>query len=307
MQPDQEIDELQALLRDEYGAPPLDGQFSADLVARLQAEASLPQTPSLASTESRRSLLAICLGIAAIAASIIAVVWILNQKPPGANREVARGVKIDSNRSTLMDLDTLSEESEDERLDRMSVSPRTMSLSESLSQRSESERKYSSELSRAQRNDNLATEERALKALPQATLSLLSTIQKDWPRVSAAVALADMLYVVDSGRLYEVSPNDGSRRSVGDDRWQNTAALGAAGGYLYLVCDDHLYEVDPKTGARRSAGKADWANTKAIVTVGDKLYVASKGLLYRVDPNDGSHEVLHSKTESLNQSLQPKQ
>lgn len=40
MQPDHEADDLQALLRDEYGAPRLDVRFSADLIARLQAEAS---------------------------------------------------------------------------------------------------------------------------------------------------------------------------------------------------------------------------------------------------------------------------
>ncbi|MBC7853161.1 MAG: hypothetical protein IAF94_06975, partial [Pirellulaceae bacterium] len=76
MQQDHEANELQALLHEEYGAPPLDAQFSADLVARLQAEAASMPTVSV---KPRRSLLAICLGVATVAASIIAIVWILNQ------------------------------------------------------------------------------------------------------------------------------------------------------------------------------------------------------------------------------------
>jgi hypothetical protein len=230
---------------------------------------------------------------------------------------VARRVVSNSNFSTHMDLDTFSAESEVERLDRMSLSPRTLTLKESLSDRFESESKHSSE-SRVPRREHLASEatrehlaeeERAPAALSQSRqLSSLATaaLSKEWPSVSAAAALADKLYVVDSGRLYEVSHRDGSRRIVGNDRWQNTAAMGAAGGYLYLVCDNRLYEVDPRTEKRRGVGIPEWANTKAIVMVGDKLHIVSNGWVYRVNPTDGSYEVLHSKTESLNQSPEPK-
>ena len=306
MQPDHESDELETLLRDEYGAPPLEKQFSADLISRLQAEASSlsprPKTPG----KSRRSLLAICVGFAAIAASLFAVLWIMNHKNPGKVRESARREKTDSNRAAHQNLDTFALESESVRPDPASARPRTLTLSESLSRRPESESKPSSK-SLAARTENLATEERAPAALSQSTqMSVLSAAAKEWPNVSAAAALADMLYVVDGGRLYEVNPNGGSRRSVGDDRWQNTAAMVAAGNYLYLVCDDQLYEVNPKTGTRRSMGKPDWAGTKAILTAGDKLYIASNGWLHRVDPKSGSHEVLHGKSESLKQTS-PKQ
>jgi hypothetical protein len=312
MQPEHESDELQALLREEYGAPPLDEQFSAGLIARLQAEA----TPTKTRARSRRPLLAICLGVAAIAASVVAVVWILNRGTPGTNYEVARRTKADSESLQRLELSSLAVESEEHaRVDHLSASPRSMSVSpeseslplrESLSDRVASESKYSRE-SLAQRKESLAAEERKPMDLSLATiLSVRDLRSREWPNISAMAVLANMFYVVDSGRLYEVNTRDGSRRIVGDDRWQNTAALGAAGGYLYLVCDDQLYEVDPKTGARRSVGKPDWANTKAILTVGDKLYIASQGLLHRVNPSDGSHEVLHSKTESLNQSSQPK-
>ena len=83
MQPERESDELQALLREEYAAPPLDPQFSADLVARLQAEALEAQSPSLTPVitpaKSRRLLLAVCLGFAAIAASLFAFVWVMTR------------------------------------------------------------------------------------------------------------------------------------------------------------------------------------------------------------------------------------
>jgi len=315
MQPDDEPDELQTLLHEEYAAPPLDKQFSAHLIARLQAEAtSLPSpasTPALTPAKSRRSLLAVCLSFAAIAASIIAVLWILNHKAPETIREVARRYKTDANRATHQNLDTFALESEsareNERLEPLSDRPRSMSLSESLSISPESESKPSSK-SLAARVENLATEERASVALSQPShLSVLSSVQKEWSNVSAAAALADMLYVVDSGRLYEVNAADGSRRSVGDDRWQNTAAMAAAGNFLYLVCDSQLYEVDPKTGARRSVGKPDWESTRAIQAVGDKLYIVSNGWLHRVNPKDGSREVVHGKTESLKQTSGPKQ
>ena len=317
MQPDNESDELQTLLREEYAAPPLDQQFSADLVARLQAEASPQTSPSLkraiSPATSRLSWLAICLSITAIAASLIAVLLILNQKPQVPSREVARRVKSDS-LSTHMELDTFSAASENERLESRSLSSRALSLSESLSDRPERESKPYTEskvptreyLREEARPEHLAEEERAPAPLPNATVSVLSTILKNWPSVSASAALADRLYFVDSGHLYEVSPKDGSRRMVGTDDWRNAAAMGAAGGHLYIVNDNQLFEVDPKTGSRRTLGKPDWTNTKAIQAFGDKLYIAGRGQFYRVDPLDGSRELLPSRNESLNQSPEPK-
>lgn len=316
MQPDNESDELQALLREEYAAPPLDQQFSTDLVTRLKAEASsLPPTrgASLNSTRPRRSLLAICLGIAAIAASIIALLLILNPKPQGTNREAARRVKSDS-LSAHLELDTFSAASENEHLESRSLNSRTLSLSESLSDRPERESKPHSEskvptqeyLREQARPEHLAEEERAPAPIPIATVSVLSAILREWPNVSAAAALADRLYFVDSGHLYEVSPKDGSRRIVGSDDWRSAVAMGTVDGHLYIVNENQLFEVDPKTGTRRTLGKPDWTNTKAIQAFGDKLYIAGRGLLYRVDPKDGSREVLPSKTESLNQSPEPK-
>jgi hypothetical protein len=259
-------------------------------------------------------------GVVAVAASIIAVVLILNPKPQNTTREVARR-ESNSSLSTHMDLDTLSAESKAERLDHKSLSARTMSLSESLSDRPESESKSYSDsrvpkpqplaiprpehLASEATREHLAEEERMPTAhLPLAKMS--AALPKEWPNVSAAAALADRLYLVDSGRLYEVNPADGSRRSVGNDNWQNTAAMAATGKYLYLVSDSQLYEVDPKTGVRRSMGKPDWTNTQVIVTSGGKLYIASNGWLHQVNPSDGSHEVLHRKTESLQQSPKPK-
>src|SRR5206468_390761 len=108
-------------------------------------------------------------------------------------------------------------ESEDERLDHLSVSPRSLTLSKSLSARSESESKNNSE-SRLHSRESLPTEERPATTLSRTiTLSVPDVHQEEWRNISAAVALADMLYVVDSGHLYEVSPGDGSRRGVGND------------------------------------------------------------------------------------------
>jgi hypothetical protein len=244
MQSDDEADELQALLRDEYSAPPLDEQFSADLLARLQAEAARLSQPSLTPANPRRSSLAICLAIAAVAALILAVIWISQPGADPTNREVARREKTRSSRSQPLNLNVLSNESKPESTDHLSLSPPSLSLSpesesvplrETLSESLESESKYS----RLQRNESLAREERALVTLSKSKqLSVLSTVQKEWPNVSAAAVLADRLFIVDSGRLHEVNPADGSRRSVGDDRWQNTAAACATSSYLYIVCDN---------------------------------------------------------------------
>src|SRR6185503_422349 len=104
-----------------------------NLVARLQAETSSLPTGLKPGRKSRPSLLTICVGVVAVAASIIALLLTLNPKPQNTTREVARRVKGNSNLSTHMDLDTFSAESKAERLEQKSLSARTMSLSESLS------------------------------------------------------------------------------------------------------------------------------------------------------------------------------
>jgi hypothetical protein len=146
-------------------------------------------------------------------------------------------------------------------------------------------------LSRTQRPLDLAQE----SAPPEASrnLSVLSAEHKEWPNVAAVAEDAGMLYVLDSGVLYEVEPSSGTRRRVGDDDWPRAAAMTAAGEHLYIVNGGQLEEVDPKTGASRKLGESDWAGTKAIVTVEGKLYIARNGLLYRVSPQDGSRQVLH--------------
>jgi hypothetical protein len=319
MQPNDEADELQRLLQEEYGAPRLDKQFSADLVARLQAEATAPQ--SLTPAKPRRPLLAICLAIAAVAASIVAVIWVSQPETPGTNHKVAQRVKTDLDLNSLAESE-IQESRKSDLGDHMSVVPRSMSvspesermlLSESLSgnqselARNQSESKHPAASSLAPTEASLVIEERKPGATSLTTkLSTLDIHPEERPNTSAMVALADMLYVVDSGHLYEVSPCDGSRRSLGDDHWRNTAAMGAAGGLLYIVSDHQLYEVNPMTGVRRSVGKSEWAKTTAIVTAGDKLYIISGGLLHRVNPRDGSHELLHSKNESPNPQRQPK-
>src|SRR5258706_12067961 len=117
MQPDQEADELQALLRDEYSAPPPDEQFSADLLARLQAEAAaLPSMTSLTRAKPQKPLLAICLAIAAVAALILAVIWISQPGTSATNHEVARRDKTKSDRLELLDLNALSRESKPDRV-----------------------------------------------------------------------------------------------------------------------------------------------------------------------------------------------
>ncbi|MHC4403873.1 MAG: hypothetical protein ACYTG0_29805 [Planctomycetota bacterium] len=308
MQPDHEADDLQALLHEEYGAPQLDDQFSADLIGRLQAEAAPSSTP----TRIRRSPLAICLGAAAVAALVIAVIWISNPGPPGTNHEVAHRAKTDSAALARPVESTEIEESvRNHSVNNMSV----MSVvtdnnrTEELSQTRESGESLLSEaresqLSEAEESESSQTGESESSQISE--YSVIPNHHKQWRNISAMAAHADMLYVVDSDQLYEVSPIDGSRRIVGDDDWQNSAAMGAARGHLYIVSDNHLYEVSPTTGARRSLGKPDWAETKAIVTVGDKLYIVAGGLLQRVNPSDGSHEVLRNKNDSTNDPRKPK-
>ena len=299
MQPDHEADDLHDLLHEEYGAPRLDDQFSADLIARLQAEAAPSSTPM----RTRRSPLAICLGAATVAALVIAVIWIAHLGAPGTDHEAARRAKTDSDPMALSVESTESEESVtsfsviNESLDNLTV----LSESEAGSQATRLETLCQTD------NEHLAESRHRSDDLHLAEEGQVNpNHHKRWRNVSATVAHGDMLYVVDGGHLYEVSPIDGSRRIVGDDDWQNTAAMGAASGHLYIVSDSQLYEVNPTTGTRRSLGKPDWAETEAIVTVGDMLYIVGNGLLHRVDPTDGSHEVPHNRNDSTNDPRRPK-
>lgn len=315
MQPEHEADDLPALLREEYGAPPLDDKFSADLVARMQAEAAIQ--PTLSPAKPPRTLLAICLGVASIAALVFAIVWIVNSGTPATNSEVVRQDTPGTNLSALK-AESLSEESIQSD-DLLSDKPRRLSLnsesesereslrlSESLSSRSESESKHHSESAPTILESRAARESKPEPLSQTAKLSVLDVFPEESRGIVAATALADKLYIVDGGNLYEVNPGDGSRRLVGKDDWRDTSAIGAAGGLLYIVCGNQLYEVDPTTGARRTLGKPEWTNAAAIVTAGDKLFIVSGGQLHRVNPVDGSHQVLRSKSDRPIKSREPK-
>ena len=164
MQPDDEADDLRALLHEEYGAPPLSEQFSADLLARLQAEAAPVKALKIAPEAPGRSSPAICLGIATVAALVIAVIWISQLGTPAKNHEVAQPAKTHADQNALLDLSAPVEESlPNDRADNMSLSPQSMSLSreseslslsKGLSAKSESESKNYSE-SRTQRKESL--------------------------------------------------------------------------------------------------------------------------------------------------------
>lgn len=292
MQPDHDSDDLHALLHEEYGAPRLDDRFSADLIARLQAEAA--RSPS-ALVRTRRSPWVMCLGVAAVAALVIAVIWIANPGTPGTNHEVAHRAETDADpRANPPESKETEESGESGSFDRLSVIGERQIDSEALVAREESE--VTRESFGQVREPSQAT-----------VFSVIPNHRKPWRNISAIAARAGALYVVESGRLYEVNPVDGSYRIVGADDWHNTSAMGAAGGHLYVVSNNQLYEVSPTTGVRRTLGKPDWAETKAIVTVGDMLYISANGLLHRVNPNDGSHEVLHNKEDGTNDPRQRRQ
>jgi hypothetical protein len=279
MLPDHDGDYLQGLLHESYSAPRLDDRFSADLIGRLQTEAAPSSTPR----RTRWSPSGVCLGAAAVAASVIAAIWVANLGLPGPDHEVARRASTDSDQSArLVGSNEVNELGATQNVKSSPIDD----LSASSTHHSVAVVPVPAQASTAPATNNHGGQRRS---------------------ISAMVAHADMLYVVDSGQLYEVRPIDGSRRIVGHDDWQNTTAMGAAGGHLYIVSDNQLYEVNPTTGARRSFGKPDWAETKAIVTVGDRLYIVANGLLQRVNPNDGSHEVFHSKNDGTNGPSKPKQ
>jgi hypothetical protein len=85
MQRNDESEELNDLLESGYAAPPLDDAFSSNLVRQLQAEVA-PQT-----SEPRSRLLrwALALGGVGVAASILAVLWVLNPLDRKPSRDVA--------------------------------------------------------------------------------------------------------------------------------------------------------------------------------------------------------------------------
>ena len=287
MQPDHEADDLRALLDEEYGAPRLEDQFSADLIERLQAEAAPLSTPTKACSLS----LSICRGAVAVAALVIAIIWISNLGVPATNHKMALRANPDSELASLvLESEVTRERVINEGIEKFSALSEVENLSEVPRDRRESEA-----FRRAEQLSQITEQ-----------LSLVPNHRKQRRNISAMVARADMLYVVDRGQLYEVSPIDGSRRTVGDDDWKNTAAMGAASGHLYIVSDRQLYEVNPATGARRSLGKPDWVKTEAIVTIGDKLYIVGDDLLYRVNPNEGSQQVLYQKSGSTKDLRKPK-
>ncbi len=116
MQSDHEAEDLQNLLHEEYGAPRLDDQFSANLIARLQAEAA----PS--STRTRRSPLAIGVVVAAAAVLVVAAIWISNLASPETNHEVAHQAKTDSTPSARPDESTdILRRATDDGVDNMSL------------------------------------------------------------------------------------------------------------------------------------------------------------------------------------------
>jgi len=284
-----EHDQLSELLRESREARQLWFFYNDNEngLCELDPLAGPPARSSSTPTRTRRSPLPICLGFATVAALVIAVISISNWETPRANHEVAHRANTDSHRSARPARSTEIAESEVARVPLLLEEPDPLEASEPMVESETTE-------------EVVPTEESEVleESVPNR--------HKEWRNISAAVAHADMLYVVDSGHLYEVSPMDGSRRIVGDDDWQNSAAMGAARGHLYIVSDNQFYEVSPTTGARRSLGKPDWAETKAIVTVGEKLYIVAGGLLHRVNPSDGSREVLHNKNDSTNHPRKPK-
>ena len=291
-----EHDQLCELLRESREARQLWFVYNDNEIGLCELDplAGPPARSSSTPTRTRRSPLPICLGLATVAALVIAVIWISNREAPETNHEVAHRANTDSDPSARPAGSTEIEESE------VAVDPLLLEWPDPL------EEPGRMGLEPDPLEEPGPTEEVAPTEESEVIEESVPNRHKEWRNISAMVAHAEMLYVVDSGHLYEVSPIDGSRRIVGENDWQNCAAMGAASGHLYIVSDNQLYEVSPTTGARRSLGKPDWAETKSIVTVGDKLYIVGGGLLHRVNPSDGSHEVLHNKNDSTNDPRRPK-
>jgi len=304
-----EHDQLSELLRESREARQLWFVYNDNEIGLCELDplAGPPARSSSTPTRTRRSPLPICLGFATVAALVIAVISISNWETPRANHEVAHRANTDSHRSARPARSTEIAESEVARVPLLLEEPDPLEASERMGLEWPDPLEEPGPL---EASEPMVESETTEEVVPTEESEVLEESvpnrHKEWRNISAAVAHADMLYVVDSGHLYEVSPMDGSRRIVGDDDWQNCAAMGAARGHLYIVSDNQLYEVNPTTGARRSLGKPDWAETEAIVTLDDKLYIVAGGLLHRVNPSDGSREVLHNKNDSTNHPRKPK-
>ena len=304
-----EHDQLCELLRESREARQLWFVYNDNEIGLCELDplAGPPARSSSTPTRTRRSPLPICLGVIAVAVLVIAVIWIWNLVSPGTNHEVAHRAKTDSDPSARPARSTEIAESEVARVPLLLEEPDPLEASERMGLEWPDPLEEPGPL---EASEPMVESETTEEVVPTEESEVLEESvpnrHKEWRNISAAVAHADMLYVVDSGHLYEVSPMDGSRRIVGDDDWQNCAAMGAARGHLYIVSDNQLYEVNPTTGARRSLGKPDWAETEAIVTLDDKLYIVAGGLLHRVNPSDGSREVLHNKNDSTNHPRKPK-
>jgi len=290
---DAEHDQLAELLRGSREARQLWFVYNDNEIGLCELDplAGPPARSSSTPTRTHKSPWAISLGVIAVAVLVIAVIWIWSLVSPGTNHEVAHRAKTDSAPSARPAGSTETAESE------VAVVPLLIEELDPLEE--------PRPLETSERIEESVTNEVLTETEPYEN-EVAPIHHREWRNISAMVAHAEMLYVVDSGHLYEVSPIDGSRRVVGDDDWQNSTAMGAGGGHLYIVSDNQLYEVSPTTGARRSLGKLDWAETKAIVTVGEELYVVGGGLIHRVNSGDGSHQMLHNKNGNTNDPRKPK-
>lgn len=234
-------------------------ELSEDLEERILQQLETPLPAAKARSRPRRlPSISVLVGAGAVAALVIAVIWISNLAVPGA-REAANRPNADS--PSVKRLEVKNNETASDRENGV-FSRRIENGSQGPS-----EQRY------------------VLSRRPE------------WRNVSAIGAHADMLYVVDNGRLYEVNPMDESYRVVGNDNWPNTTTVGVASANLYIVSDNQLYIVNPTNGARRRLGEPHWSDTEAIATVGDILYIVSDDRLYQVSPGDGSRELLLNKNE----------
>jgi hypothetical protein len=142
---------------------------------------------------------------------------------------------------------------------------------------------------------------RELESAPS-NMELSKSPARDWPRVSAAISPADLLYFVEKGKLIELNLNDGSRRTVGDAAWTNATAMDvmtsdsigirddAPKGLLFIIDQGRLFEVNLANGSRRRLGERQWSDSDTIVTSDDSLFVFGADTSYRVDISDGKHE-----------------
>ena len=240
MQPDHETDDLPTLLDEAYNAPPLDGEFSTELIGRLRAEVSSP--PKVTRKKSGPSRLAVCLGATTVAALILACIWVANSGVLGTRHELIHRAKGEAEQQTRTDEGTETEEqrtsfsilnehainerlinsSESEGSKAESLTPEPASLTnESEGIRNESEFARNESEFRSPTNEhidkmsaldefNRAESLAQLRSLAQENqYSELSIVPNQSKKriISAAVALADRLYVADSGHLFEVNPS----------------------------------------------------------------------------------------------------